>query len=273
MARFGTVVSGSFAGAVTPAIWTEVMDVLIPKMLTYGGGGSVRVAPNAGKWEGHIVSEVHDHLRIDMQGLTEPRNTAGVTWQAGSAARGDDATPIRYANWQIQFGPHGANRIAFAAQRSLTGAQLQSHKGSIAGIHMALANDFTIAEIQRAFQLSYTGCAATGNVFGLLLPTGAYTEPVIEIQKRWIVDLRCKRACKSQNRRAFKINFAKKEGRFPDKISVDTFLANAMGQVPCPVCAAKYALEVEGTNDEAIGGRQNWAYNFDIDSYTLNARG
>jgi hypothetical protein len=275
MARAGTVLSGSFVGKVTPTIWTEIHDVLIPQMMTYNEGTAVRVPVGADKWEGHILSGNHEHLRIDLQGLTEPRSTTGVTWDAGSAANRLDANPIRYANWQVQFGPHGKTRLSFSAKRTLTGAELQNHKGSIAGIHMALANDFSVAEIQRAFTLSYTASGRNGNTFGVLLPTGPYTEPVVEVEKRWIVDLKCKRECKARKRKAFKMNFGKKEGKYDDKATVVLLLRNALGQVPCPVCEAKYALELEGTDavtDQAAVGKATWAYNFNIDSYTLTER-
>lgn len=276
MARFGVVTAGSFVGGIAGGIWTEVVDVLIPQMTTYSEGGAVRVPPNAGKWEGHIVSANHPHLRIDLQGLTEARTTNGVTWQGGSNALQGDASPIRYANWQVQFGPHGKNRINFAANRALTGAQLQDHKGSIAGIHMALANDFTIADCQRAFRLSYAGCMQSGNLFGVLLPVGAYTEPIVEVEKRWIFTVKCKRTCKTQNRRAFNVNFGKKEGAYVDKVRVQMYLDNALPHVPCPVCSSEYALEFDGTDSlmvQDVGGRPNWTYNFNIDSSTLTARG
>jgi hypothetical protein len=140
---------------------------------------------------------------------------------------------------------------------------------------MALANDFNIADIQHAFQLSYAGCAQSGNVFAVLLPATAYTEPVVEVEQRWILDLKCKRVCKDRNRRAFKVNFGKKEGRFTDKSSVEIFMSNALGKVECPVCHSPYALEFEGTDSvvsQDVGGRPTWAYNFDMDSFSLTAR-
>jgi hypothetical protein len=75
MARFGTATAGSFVGGIAGGIWTEVVNVLIPQMITYNNAASVRVPVNAGKWEGHIVSDNHPHLRIDLQGLTEPLTT------------------------------------------------------------------------------------------------------------------------------------------------------------------------------------------------------
>jgi hypothetical protein len=272
MARFGTATAGSFVGGIAGGIWTEVVDVLIPQMITYNNTASVRVPVNAGKWEGHIVSDNHPHLRIDLQGLTEPLTTNGVTWQTGSNALQGDASPIKYANWQVQYGSEGSTRAKFAANRFLNGSDLQKNKGSIAGVRMALANDFTIADIQRAFQLSYTGCVQSGNVFGVLLPAGVYTEPIVEVEQRWIFTIKCKRACKDTNKPAFKVSFGKKEGEFVDKIRVQTFLDNALSHVPCPKCASQYALEFDGTDfliAQNVGGKSKWAYNFDRNSFTL----
>lgn len=276
MARIGSVTSGSFAGTVTGPIWTEIVNVLIPQISTYSSsiaGGTVRSSPNAGKWEGHIVSTVYPHLRIDHQGLTEPRDKSLITWNAGSRALTADASPIRYANWQVQFGPKGASRAkAFLATRLLSADDLQSSKGSIAGIHMALANDFSMADVTTAFQTSYNGCVLNGNTFGVILPDTAYTEPIIEEEKRWIATLKCKRECKDKRLPAFTVSLGKKEGRFEDKNFVQLFFSNALPLVPCPKCASKYALEFEGSDGlaaQAVGGRHTWKYNFDMTNYVL----
>jgi len=269
MSRFGTENAGAFVGKVAAGIWTEIHDVLIPQMETYKGKTPVRVPFDAAKWEGHIVSEQYNHLRIDYQGQTGDVDTTAIIWENGSNGHTGDAKRIPFGNWQVQFGPENAKRKTFtkSAKDGLKGDDLQKHKGSIAGIHMALENDFTIQEIQRAFQLSYAGSGEGGNTFGVLMPTGPYIKPVVEVQKRWIVNLKCYQACRASNKAPFKVNFGIKGGdRFSSLQGIQSFLLGALANLKCPVCGCIGALRVEGQDsvlELAAADKSGAKFNFD----------
>ena len=104
-----------------------------------------------------------------------------IQWSQGSAANASDTQQtMKYANWQVQFGPRSANQRVRRTQQTVTAADMRTKKGAIAAVYMALSAEFTAAEFTQAMRASfdYNMANNANGAYAILNPTGPYNPPI-----------------------------------------------------------------------------------------------
>lgn len=116
---------------------------------------------NYGNWEGAVCGQTGiknsaenkgwDSHRLDLQSLKT--NVKVETWGAlGEPPK--DLLPSAFAQWQVQFGHEGQQRITNADKLSLS-KLIATHCGCLACVYMAVDQVFTLEEFRKALTYSY----------------------------------------------------------------------------------------------------------------------
>lgn len=168
-AYVGRYVSGDFfrcptGGDVSEAI--EMCDHVVncPFIITGPKGICFKSDPpdyTYTNWEGAILGEDANY-RLDLQGKPHNVNVSAMVWQGvpPQAAR-----PAHWAQWQLQFGPQGAERITKTKNARVPGYRTK-FKGALAGVMMAMNRWISIQNFKDALQTSFEANANNGSTFG-----------------------------------------------------------------------------------------------------------
>ncbi|MDA8486311.1 hypothetical protein NNO07_24865 [Pseudomonas resinovorans] len=128
-------------------------------------------------WEGQILASDDVHFRLDLQGKPSNLIARDIVWRDARPPEELISKLKHFCQWQLQFGSEGSKRITRTANAAIADYR-SKHKGSIAGVMLAMNHRITLDDFKAALRYSFENNSETGRSFGVVI-SDAIEEPTL----------------------------------------------------------------------------------------------